>query len=31
MAVLRQPKGPDGTKGFKLQRTMSESEPTEEP
>lgn len=31
MTVLRQPRGPDGTKGFKLQRTMSESEPTEEP
>lgn len=26
MAVLRQPKGPDGTKGFKLQRTMSEGQ-----
>ncbi|KAG7168163.1 Cold shock domain-containing protein E1-like [Homarus americanus] len=31
MTVLRQPKGPDGTKGFKLQRTISESEPIEEP
>lgn len=26
MTVLRQPKGPDGSKGFKLQRTVSVSE-----
>lgn len=26
MTVLRQPKGPDGSKGFKLQRTISESQ-----
>lgn len=24
MTVLRQPRGPDGTKGFKFQRTMLE-------
>lgn len=31
MTVLRQPKGPDGTKGFILERTISETVPTEEP